>query len=63
MRPRSVFVLIAVAVIVGCGIWGVKRAPIETVPEDADPEVKMDMLEKMKAEYKMLAKSEDDEDD
>jgi len=51
MRPRSVFLLIAVAVIVGCGIWGVKRAPIETVPEDADPEVKMDMLEKMKADY------------
>ncbi len=51
MKLGSVCVLVGLAVIVGCGIWAVKRAPVESVPEDADPEVKMQMLEDMKAEY------------
>ena len=37
--------------ITGCGTRGVKRAPIETLPEDVEPEVKIDMLEAMADNY------------
>jgi tetratricopeptide (TPR) repeat protein len=45
-----VAVLIAVLVL-GCGGRGVKRAPVETVPEDMSVEEKMDMLEEMGRAY------------
>ncbi len=35
----------------GCGMRGVKRAPIDTLPEDADAETKIEMLETMAANY------------
>ncbi len=51
MRSKPVLFLAVVVLMVGCGIWGVKRAPVENLPEDADPEVKIDMLENMKTDY------------
>jgi tetratricopeptide (TPR) repeat protein len=43
--------LILVVVILGCGAPAVKRAPIETIPEEEDPEIRIEMLEDMTAGY------------
>jgi tetratricopeptide (TPR) repeat protein len=54
MRSRSLgmyaSVMIMIAV-VGCGGPAIKRAPIDTLPEDTDSETKIEMLEEMKATY------------
>jgi tetratricopeptide (TPR) repeat protein len=39
------------ALVTGCGVRGVKRAPIETIPADAEPETRIDMLEAMTDNY------------
>jgi tetratricopeptide (TPR) repeat protein len=38
-------------VLSGCGAPAVKRAPLDTIPESADPEEKIEMLEAMGHEY------------
>lgn len=37
--------------VVGCAGRAIKKAPIETVPEDVDPETRIEMLEEMKEAY------------
>jgi tetratricopeptide (TPR) repeat protein len=54
MEKMSFRILVAVLVavfLVGCGAPAVKRAPIETIPEDADVEEKIEMLEEMGNAY------------
>ena len=54
MVKMSVMILVTVlvaALLAGCGAPVVKRAPMEIIPEDADPEEKIEMLEAMGHEY------------
>jgi tetratricopeptide (TPR) repeat protein len=54
MGKISLLILVTVLVaafIAGCGAPAVKRAPVEIIPEDADPEEKIEMLEAMGHEY------------
>ncbi len=54
MVKMSVLILLTVLVaasLIGCGAPAIKRAPIEIIPEDAEPEEKMEMLEAMGYEY------------
>jgi tetratricopeptide (TPR) repeat protein len=53
MARRSWLRFVAVAVLIalaGCGP-GIRRAPVETIPEDADSEDRIDALESMKSDY------------
>jgi tetratricopeptide (TPR) repeat protein len=54
MLKMSLLVLLTVFAAVylaGCGAPAVKRAPLEIIPEDAEPEEKIEMLEAMGHEY------------
>jgi superkiller protein 3 len=54
MSDRWLFVLVSIlisALVVGCAGRRIKRAPIETIPEDADTEAKIEMLEGMAVTY------------
>jgi tetratricopeptide (TPR) repeat protein len=53
LKPTSVLALSILLgfIVVGCGIRGVKRAPMDTLPDDADAETKIEILEAMAAEY------------
>lgn len=53
LRLVAVCALIVVlgGIMPGCGMRGVKRAPIETLPEDLEPDAKIDMLEAMADNY------------
>jgi len=54
MVKMSMLILAAALVaafFAGCGAPAVKRAPMEIIPEDADPEEKIEMLEAMGHEY------------
>jgi tetratricopeptide (TPR) repeat protein len=42
---------VVAAFLAGCGAPAVKRAPMEIIPEDAEPEEKIEMLEAMGHEY------------
>jgi tetratricopeptide (TPR) repeat protein len=43
--------LMVLAILVGCGVRGVRRAPIDSIPEDALVEVRIEQLEAMTEEY------------
>ena len=45
------FLVTSVALVLGCGMGGVKRAPVDTIDEDLDAELKIDQLEQMAREY------------
>jgi tetratricopeptide (TPR) repeat protein len=54
MSQRCCLILVSVlvcALAVGCGGRAIKRAPVDTIPEEAEMEVKVEMLEEMAAEY------------
>jgi tetratricopeptide (TPR) repeat protein len=54
MLKMSLLILVTALVatfLFGCGAPAVKRAPLQTIPEDAEPEEKIEMLEAMGHEY------------
>jgi tetratricopeptide (TPR) repeat protein len=47
---KKILILVSIA-IVGCGIWGTKRAPIDKLPSDLSAEDRIEALEGMKEKY------------
>ena len=44
-------VIVLLLLAAGCGSRGVKRAPIDTIPEDVDDDTRLELLEAMALEY------------
>jgi tetratricopeptide (TPR) repeat protein len=51
MSQMILVTVLVAAFLAGCGAPAVRRAPLETIPEEADPEEKIEMLEAMGHEY------------